>query len=88
MTQITRTRSRSMKAAAYAPGRSRRKILDSSARMRLDWILLGACALIALLGLVMIYSASRSIVEGDPFYFVKRQTVALLVGVGIRSFLS
>jgi rod shape determining protein RodA len=73
---------RRMRVASYAP-RRRRTILVRELAARVDWILLGACALIALLGIVMIYSASRSIVEGDPYYFVKRQTVALLVGVGI-----
>jgi rod shape determining protein RodA len=81
MTQITRNRSRSMQAAAYAPGRSRRKVLDSELAMRLDWVLLGAVAGIALLGLLMIYSTTRSLVGDDPLYFVKRQAIALGLGI-------
>jgi len=79
---LTTRNSRRMRVAAYAPQR-RRTILDAELVARVDWILLGACALIALLGLVMIYSASRHIVDGDPYYFVKRQALALAIGVGI-----
>jgi rod shape determining protein RodA len=45
----------------------------------LDWILIGAVALICGLGLVMVYSATRNLVE-DPYYFVKRQAVSLVLG--------
>jgi rod shape determining protein RodA len=46
----------------------------------LDWIMLGAAMLIAALGLAMVYSATRNLVD-DPYYFVKRQAVALVVGI-------
>jgi rod shape determining protein RodA len=46
----------------------------------LDWIMLGAASLIAVLGLAMVYSATRNLVD-DPYYFVKRQAVALVIGV-------
>jgi rod shape determining protein RodA len=46
----------------------------------LDWIMLGAAMLIAALGLAMVYSATRNLVD-DPYYFVKRQAVAFVVGV-------
>jgi rod shape determining protein RodA len=46
----------------------------------LDWIMLGAAMFIAALGLAMVYSATRNLVD-DPYYFVKRQAVALIVGV-------
>jgi rod shape determining protein RodA len=68
-----------MRAAAYAPATRRRTILDAETAARLDWILIAACVSLALVGLVMIYSASQAIVEDDPFFFVKRQAVALLV---------
>jgi rod shape determining protein RodA len=46
----------------------------------LDWILLVAVALISALGLVMVYSASRRLVD-DPYYFVKRQAISLALGI-------
>ena len=87
MTHISRMpggdgrRNRAMRSAAHAPNRSKRTLLDADIAMRLDWVLLGACALIAIIGLVMIYSSTRSKVDGDPFYFVKRQAIALSLGI-------
>jgi rod shape determining protein RodA len=46
----------------------------------LDWIMLGAVALIAALGMVMVYSTTRNLVA-DPYYFVKRQGTALVLGI-------
>ena len=46
----------------------------------LDWVLLGAVIMITALGLVMVYSSTRNLV-GDPYYFVKRQAVSLVIGV-------
>jgi rod shape determining protein RodA len=48
----------------------------------LDWVMLGAVILIAVLGLAMVYSATRNLVD-DPYYFVKRQSAAMIVGVGV-----
>jgi rod shape determining protein RodA len=50
--------------------------------MRLDWIMLGACAAIVTIGLVMVYSASRHRVD-DEYYFVQRQAIALVVAVAL-----
>ena len=47
----------------------------------LDWIMLGAAILIAVIGLAMVYSATRNLVD-DPYYFVKRQAAAMVLGVG------
>ncbi len=47
----------------------------------LDWIMLGAVALITALGLVMVYSSTRNLAD-DPYYFVKRQATALVLGLG------
>jgi rod shape determining protein RodA len=74
---LTTRSSRSMRAAAYAPSSRRRTLLDADTAARLDWVLIGAVVSIALLGLVMIYSASQGIVEDDPFFFVKRQAISL-----------
>jgi rod shape determining protein RodA len=72
---------RYMQAAAYTPRARRRTILDADLVARLDWILIGACTAIVLIGFLMIYSASRNIVSGDPAYFVKRQLLAITVGL-------
>ena len=77
-----RSRNRSPYAAVYAPPKKRRLVLlDRELVERLDWVLIGACAAIAIFGVVMIYSASRTVVPGDPTYFVKRQVLALVIGV-------
>jgi rod shape determining protein RodA len=89
MTHISRMpggegrRNRAMRSAAHSPNRSKRTLLDSDVAMRVDWVLLGACALIAIVGLVMIYSSTRNKVDADPFYFVKRQAIALALGIGV-----
>lgn len=48
----------------------------------LDFVLLSAVVLLLLFGLLAVYSASRGLVEtrGDPFYLVKRQSIAALMG--------
>jgi len=48
----------------------------------LDWVMLGAVVLIGILGLAMVYSATRNL-TADPYYFVKRQAAAMIVGVGV-----
>jgi rod shape determining protein RodA len=65
------------------PGKAGRGgVMDREFAGRLDWILLTACALIAVFGLLMIYSASRNKVD-DEYYFVTRQAVALMLGIGV-----
>jgi rod shape determining protein RodA len=78
---VTGRNRRYMQAAAYKPRTRRRTILDADLVARLDWILIGACAAIVMIGFLMIYSASRNIVNGDQLYFVKRQLLALTVGL-------
>jgi rod shape determining protein RodA len=78
----SRSRSRSPYPSVYAPPRKRsRVLLDRELVERLDWVLIAACAAIAVFGIVMIYSASRTLVPGDPTYYVKRQVLALVLGV-------
>ncbi len=83
MALTTRSRRRDWRAAAYAPPARKRTLLDSDTAARLDWVLIGAVIAIAILGLVMIYSASNTIVEDDPFYFVKRQAIALVISAAV-----
>jgi rod shape determining protein RodA len=49
----------------------------------LDWMLIGAVIGIALLGMVMIYSTTRNLIDDDPLYFVKRQSIALVIAAGL-----
>lgn len=46
----------------------------------LDWVMLGAMGGIITLGLVMVYSTTRNLVD-NPYYFVTRQAVALGLGI-------
>ncbi len=82
MSMTARNR-RYLQAAAYTPRARRRVLLDRELVMRLDWILIGASAAIVLIGMLMIYSASRNIVSNDSSYFVKRQLLALVVGLAV-----
>lgn len=72
-----------MRVASYAPTRKKRPVIDAEVVQRLDWLLISACMALALIGLVMIYSASRNLIPDDPYYFVKRQAVALVIGIGL-----
>jgi rod shape determining protein RodA len=72
---------RTMRAAGMGTDRSGR-LVDRDLAGSLDWILLTACALIAAFGLLMVYSASRNRVD-DQYYFVTRQAVALMLGIGV-----
>jgi len=56
---------------------------DATAPMRhFDFVLVGAVVLIALFGLVMVWSASRNRIPGDELYFVKRQAMYVALGIG------
>ena len=56
---------------------------DATAPLRhFDWVLVGTVLLISAFGLVMIWSSSRHRVPGDELYFVKRQAMFLVLGIG------
>jgi rod shape determining protein RodA len=66
----------------YAPAIAASRSRQLSARF--DVILLGASLVLALTGVVMIYSATRgklSLAGEDPHYYLKRQTAYVLIGV-------
>lgn len=66
----------------YAPPIAARRSSQLSARF--DVILLATAVLLALVGVVMIYSATRgwlSLAGDDPRYFLKRQAVFMVVGI-------
>jgi rod shape determining protein RodA len=65
-------------APAIAPGRTR------NLTSRFDLVMVGTALLLALTGVVMIYSATKGWlkVDGDdPHYFLKRQAVFVVIGV-------
>ncbi len=67
-------------APAIAPGRTR------NLTSRFDLVMVGTALLLALTGVVMIYSATKGWlkVDGDdPHYFLKRQAVFVVIGVAV-----
>ena len=58
-------------------------MLDAETAASLDWVLIVAVSMIAVIGLMMIYSSTHTKVEGDAFYFVKRQGIALSLGIAV-----
>jgi rod shape determining protein RodA len=81
---------RYLQAGIYASPvrrRRRRTVLDADLALRLDWVLIGSVLAIIVIGMLMIYSASRNLVAGDPTYYVKRQLLSLglatIVGIGL-----
>ncbi len=79
---------RVQRAAAYGSGSGsqgggRGQLIDREFAGRLDWILLGACALIALFGLLMIYSSTHNKDPKDPYFYVVRQGLAMVIGIGL-----
>jgi rod shape determining protein RodA len=59
--------------------------IDSSPVRHIDVVLLGSTLAVSLIGLLMIYSTTRHRVPGDPYYFVKRQSLALIAGFTIAA---
>lgn len=70
-----------------APNRHRSAATRTMALPRplqhVDWILVAASLAVAALGVVMVYSATRG-TDGDPTtYFLQRQLIFVVVGVGV-----
>ena len=92
MATIPQTGSR-LPRSAQDTGRAlgaRRSHFDTSLLRDLDPLLIGATLAIAALGMLMIYSSTRERLrlEGvDELYFVKRQGVAILVGLVVMALL-
>ncbi|WP_326599066.1 FtsW/RodA/SpoVE family cell cycle protein [Streptomyces sp. NBC_01803] len=71
---------------AQRGGAWRRLSARDSAARRVDWVLLLAAAALSVLGLLLIYSATRNrteITNGDPQYFLIRQVINLAVGIAL-----
>ncbi|MBM3671254.1 MAG: rod shape-determining protein RodA [Actinobacteria bacterium] len=77
---------RTMQAASHGLDRGGRTLVDRDMFARLDWVLLGACVAILCFGLLMVYSSSRNKVD-DDYYFIIRQAVALVLGIGVFTWL-
>jgi rod shape determining protein RodA len=56
--------------------------LDAAPVRHFDFVLVGAAIVLSLIGLVMIWSTTRHRIPGDELYFVKRQALFLVLGVG------
>ena len=66
----------------YAPAHVGRRPRDLTARF--DVLLVGTSLLLALTGVVMIYSATRgklALAGEDPHYYLKRQAIFMIIGV-------
>src|SRR5581483_3596829 len=77
MALATRSRVGLRRSPWAAPRRGR---LDIDWRAQ-DWLLIGATAAIAALGLVMVYSTTRHLVASDPYYYLKRQVFSYVLGL-------
>jgi rod shape determining protein RodA len=58
--------------------------LDRRVLKNLDFALLAAVGLLVVIGLTMVYSASHAkeyLTDGDPFLFVKKQSIAVIIGL-------
>ena len=64
--------------------RARREERGALSLLRhIDLVLVGATFAVALIGVVMVYSATRSVFPLEPTYYVKRQILYLVVGVAL-----
>jgi rod shape determining protein RodA len=66
----------------YAPAHVGRRPRDITARF--DVVLVGTALLLAVTGVVMIYSATRgklALAGDDPHYYLKRQAIFMIIGV-------
>ncbi|HVB93787.1 MAG TPA: rod shape-determining protein RodA [Acidimicrobiales bacterium] len=66
----------------YAPAHVGRRPRDITARF--DVVLIGTSLLLAVTGVVMIYSATRgklALAGDDPHYYLKRQAIFMIIGV-------
>lgn len=51
----------------------------------IDWVLMGVQWLLIILGCFVVFSASRTRIEGDPYAFVNRQVVFAIAGAVVMS---
>jgi rod shape determining protein RodA len=75
--RIARAQARRPRRGLGEPSR-----FEASPFRHFDWMLVGAALAITVLGLAMIYSTTHQRIPGDPYYFVKRQGLFALIGIG------
>jgi rod shape determining protein RodA len=51
----------------------------------IDWVLLGTQAVLTVIGCAIVYSASRTQVDGDPYAFVTRQVVFAIIATVVMT---
>jgi rod shape determining protein RodA len=56
--------------------------LDAAPVRHFDFMLVGAALALSVIGLVMIWSTTHHRIPGDELYFVKRQALFLVLGIG------
>ncbi|SOD66374.1 rod shape determining protein RodA [Streptomyces zhaozhouensis] len=68
------------------PGAWRRLTARDSVLRRIDWVLLLAALALSVIGILLVWSATRNRTEingGDPHFFLIRQGLNLAIGVGL-----
>ncbi|KAB8169700.1 rod shape-determining protein RodA [Streptomyces sp. 3MP-14] len=68
------------------PGTWRRLTARDSVLRRVDWVLLLAALALSVIGILLVWSATRNRTEinsGDPHYFLVRQGINLALGLGL-----
>ncbi len=72
-------------APAKSRSTARRAMALPEALQHVDFILVGATLAVAALGVVMVYSATQGTDEAPTTYFLQRQAIFVLVGVGLMA---
>lgn len=79
----------SLARGGLAPARSRstarRAMALPESLQHVDFILVGATLAVAALGVVMVYSATQGTEEAPTTFFLQRQAIFVLVGVGLMA---
>ncbi len=70
-------------AAPNRLNRSSRGFAMPASLQHVDWILVGATVALAILGVVMVYSATRGPDDDPTTYFLQRQGLFVLLGIGL-----
>ena len=52
----------------------------------IDWVLLSVQGILMIVGSFVVFSASRTRIEGDPYAFVNRQVVFGIIGLVVMTF--
>ncbi len=65
--------------STVAPRRTRATVVTAPV-YHVDFVLILSALLLSAFGMLMVYSATRNTIDGDPLYYVKRQGIALIVG--------